>query len=51
VGSLAVDFSLIRRELGWTPPFSLDEGLRATAAWYFSKRELDASRATGVSLR
>lgn len=33
-GSLEVDDGLIRRELGWRPPFSLEEGLRATADWY-----------------
>jgi nucleoside-diphosphate-sugar epimerase len=34
LGSLAVDDARIRRELGWKPPFSMDEGLRATVAWY-----------------
>ncbi|MDI1307808.1 MAG: SDR family oxidoreductase [Methylotenera sp.] len=28
VGSLQVDSSKIRRELGWVPPFSVDEGLK-----------------------
>jgi nucleoside-diphosphate-sugar epimerase len=37
LGSLAVDDDLIRRELGWKPPFSMDEGLRATVAWYRSQ--------------
>jgi nucleoside-diphosphate-sugar epimerase len=32
--SLEVDDAVLRRELGWRPPFSLEEGLRATAAWY-----------------
>jgi nucleoside-diphosphate-sugar epimerase len=32
--SLEVDDTAIRRELGWRPPYSLDEGLRATADWY-----------------
>jgi nucleoside-diphosphate-sugar epimerase len=32
--SLEVDDSAIRRELGWTPPFSFEEGIRATAEWY-----------------
>lgn len=32
--SLAVDSGLIRRDLDWTPPYSLGEGLRATADWY-----------------
>ena len=36
-GSLVVDDSAIRRELGWRPPFSLEEGLRATAAWYLNR--------------
>lgn len=33
-GSLTVDSSKIRQELGWTPPFTMEEGLAATAAWY-----------------
>lgn len=33
-GSLMVDSSGIRRELGWAPPFTLREGLERTAAWY-----------------
>jgi nucleoside-diphosphate-sugar epimerase len=32
--SLEVDDSAIRRELGWRPPFSFEEGLRLTADWY-----------------
>ena len=32
VGSLQVDCSKIRRELGWKPPFTLDEGLKATVS-------------------
>jgi nucleoside-diphosphate-sugar epimerase len=36
-GSLEVDDSVIRNELGWRPPFSLEEGLRATAEWYRSR--------------
>ena len=31
LGSLQVDSSKIRRELGWQPPFTLQEGLRLTA--------------------
>jgi len=30
----AVDCSKIQRELGWRPSTGLDEGLRATVAWY-----------------
>ncbi len=33
-GSLAIDSGLIRRELGWSPPYSLDQGLQATVRWY-----------------
>ncbi|MEM5329949.1 NAD-dependent epimerase/dehydratase family protein [Paraburkholderia sp. JHI2823] len=33
--SLVLDSSAIRRQLsGWQPPYTLDEGLRATADWY-----------------
>jgi nucleoside-diphosphate-sugar epimerase len=37
-GSLAVDISDTRERLGWTPPVSLDEGLRRTADWYIHRR-------------
>jgi nucleoside-diphosphate-sugar epimerase len=33
-GSLQVDSSRIRRELGWLPPFRLEQGLAETARWY-----------------
>lgn len=32
--SLEVNDSVIRKSLGWQPPFSRQEGLRATARWY-----------------
>lgn len=32
--SLQVDTSLIHERLGWQPPFSVEEGLEATARWY-----------------
>jgi len=31
---LVLDDSALRGELAWRPPFSLEEGLRATAEWY-----------------
>jgi len=31
--SLLVDSSRFRRELNWTPPYSLDEGIRETVSW------------------
>jgi nucleoside-diphosphate-sugar epimerase len=33
-GSLQVDSGRIRRELGWQPRYSLDQGLKSTAQWY-----------------
>jgi nucleoside-diphosphate-sugar epimerase len=33
-GSLFVDDAAIRRELGWAPPSTLQQGLHATARWY-----------------
>ena len=35
--SLEVDDSAIRTELGWRPPYTFEEGLRATAAWYLAQ--------------
>jgi nucleoside-diphosphate-sugar epimerase len=32
--SLVVDDSALRRDLGWTPPHSIEEGLRQTAGWF-----------------
>lgn len=34
LGSLQVDNSKIRRELGWKPPYTLQQGLQETAQWY-----------------
>lgn len=34
LGSLVVDDSEIRTELGWKPPFTMAEGLTKTADWY-----------------
>ncbi|MBI2295914.1 MAG: SDR family oxidoreductase [Betaproteobacteria bacterium] len=33
-GSLQVDSTKIRRELGWEPAHTFEEGVRATAEWY-----------------
>jgi len=33
-GNFAVDSSAIRAELGWQPPYSMQQALSATAAWY-----------------
>jgi len=37
LGSLTVNSSKIRGELGWTPPFTMTEGLRVTAEWFKHK--------------
>ena len=37
-GSLRVDSGRIREQAAWTPPFTLDEGLRATVQWYLAER-------------
>lgn len=34
LGSLCVDISPLREELGWTHPYTMQEGLEATAQWY-----------------
>lgn len=33
-GSLQINSGKIRRELNWIPPYSLQQGLQATAEWY-----------------
>lgn len=33
-GALRVDSSRIRSELGWVPPFTVQEGLKETTEWY-----------------
>lgn len=38
LGSLFVDSSPIRRDLAWSPPFTVAEGLAATASWYAGSR-------------
>ena len=38
VGNFVVDSSAIRRDLGWTPPETFEEGIRATAEWYLRER-------------
>ena len=37
LGSLAVDSSRLTRVTGFEPPFTVDQGLAATAAWYRSR--------------
>jgi nucleoside-diphosphate-sugar epimerase len=37
--SLALDSTAIRHTLNWSPPFTLDEGLRKTTAWYLGQKK------------
>jgi UDP-N-acetyl-alpha-D-quinovosamine dehydrogenase len=34
--SLQVDSSRIRRELGWQPPYTMEQGLAETARWFLN---------------
>lgn len=36
-GSLRVNDAKIRNQLGWIPPYTLEQGLRATADWYLNQ--------------
>jgi nucleoside-diphosphate-sugar epimerase len=38
MGSLQVDTSRIRAELGFVPPYSVDAGMRETAVWFLNLR-------------
>jgi dTDP-glucose 4,6-dehydratase len=35
----AIDASKIKRELGWEPQVSFDEGIRRTVDWYLARRD------------
>ena len=37
-GSLRVNDAKLRDELGWAPPYMLEQGLRVTADWYIGQR-------------
>jgi len=34
LGSLQVDNSRIREQLGWAPPYTMEQGLEKTARWF-----------------
>jgi nucleoside-diphosphate-sugar epimerase len=38
LASLVIDSSRIRRELAWSPPCSMAEGLQQTADWYLAEK-------------
>jgi nucleoside-diphosphate-sugar epimerase len=37
-GSLQIDSSKIRRDIGWEPPCTMEQGLKRTAEWYLKGR-------------
>ena len=37
LGSLTIDSSKIQRELGWKPPYTMEQGLKETAEWFKEK--------------
>ena len=37
-GSLRVNDEKLRRELGWSPPYTMEQGLRATVVWYLARQ-------------
>lgn len=39
ISSLQIDTAKIRRELNWTPPFTMEQGLRMTADWFMSNEK------------
>lgn len=43
LGSLAVDSTLIREELGWSPPHAMQAGLATTAGWYRKAKTMEVS--------
>ena len=45
LGSLQIDTGLIRERLEWVPPYSLDEGLTATAKWFHRWKSKDPGSA------
>jgi dTDP-glucose 4,6-dehydratase len=44
----AIDAAKIRRELGWAPRISFEEGLRATVAWYLENEQWVARVRSGA---
>jgi dTDP-glucose 4,6-dehydratase len=43
----AIDASLIRRELGWTPRYDFERGMKATVEWYVANRDWCAAVQSG----
>lgn len=39
LGSLTVDSRTIRQSLGWTPPYTMSQGLQETAHWFYEAKQ------------
>lgn len=39
-GSLQISNEKLRRELGWSPPYTMEQGLRATADWWHTQQRI-----------
>lgn len=48
---LRIDSTKARDRLGWTPPWGLEEGVRATVSWFRRYREGDPAGATREQVR
>ena len=38
LGSLEVDMKALQKDLGWNPPYRMEEGLAATADWFIQRK-------------
>lgn len=47
IGSLVIDGRRLRERLGWCAPFTVDQGLTATAAWYRGNSGTGGAKAVG----
>lgn len=43
----AIDFSKIKKELGWQPSYSFEEGMEQTVQWYLNHQEWCENVASG----
>lgn len=51
VGSLTIDSTTILKELNWSPPHTLKEGLGATAEWFKKQQETQITRGRNAAKR
>ncbi len=51
VSSLTIDSSKIRHELNWTPPYTMDQGLKETAEWFKTMSHVSTPTTTDSNKR